>query len=407
MIGAMLMVASVGCQSNSYKGNGDTGLSSLLERLKVFKRDKPEAQMALQRLNKYADSLGIDTTKYSVAFNPTDPMANEDKASEKLSKLLMELRYGDKIPGLAFHGLRKEEKVDTAWVNAQVTAESISGDALISQVKQSTQFEPYAQLVGHYQQLRGNTSTDTLEAIKRTLNYYRWLNRFDYDRFVVINIPAAELTIYDKSGKRLLPMEVIVGKQDTQTPVFTSHLKDIITYPYWNVPESIATKEILPKMRRNAAFLDSQNMQVVTQAGKEVDPYSIDWAGISADEFVKKYRFRQSTGCDNALGVMKFNLDSPFAIYLHDTNSRELFSTTNDRWRSHGCMRVQKPVELANFLMGSEKFDPGFLDRCMIDQKPRTFPLPKPFPVFIAYNLVDVDDQGKLAFHKDVYKVAK
>jgi murein L,D-transpeptidase YcbB/YkuD len=185
----------------------------------------------------------------------------------------------------------------------------------------------------------------------------------------------------------------------------TTYITGIIAYPYWNVPESIALNEMLPKMQRDLSYIYNQNLQVLDAKDKEVDPEEIDWQSLSATNF--PYRIRQASGCDNSLGLLKFDLANPLAIYLHDTNSRDLFTATSDHWRSHGCVRVQKPVELANLVLGKPVFDPTFMNKCLIDQKPKPLTIPKQIPVFITYNIADVDASGKLRFYKDVYAMNK
>ena len=364
---------------------------------KVDGKKAGELAKSLHQACRYADSVGIDTTRFGSA-SATDAAA----ISTKLSQLLLEIRYGKKPSRLAYSGLR--ETVDSAW--ATKTTDSFS-PATIAAV---STFGPYNQLVGYYSQLRkqGKGSpamADSLRVIRQTLNFYRYVNRFDPDRFVLVNIPAGELNVFDRTGKRLLPMQVIAGKPDKRTPCMTTYIQDIVVYPYWNVPKNIALEEMLPRMKRDIAYIYNQNLQILDEKDHEVDPEDIDWDALSETNF--PYRVRQASGCENSLGLLKFNLANPLAIYLHDTNSRDLFKRTADRWRSHGCVRVQKPVELANLVLGAQTFDADFMNRCLIDQKPRTVAIPKPFPVFITYNIADVDSTGKLRFYNDVYALDK
>ena len=334
-----------------------------------------------------ADSLGIDTTRYA-STNPT-------QARETLEKLLTEIKYGHKPTDQSFSKL--PEKLDTSLIGAAMRA----ADPVAALQANAPAFAPYQALLTQYHQAKKTASPDQLREIKQTLNFYRYLSRFEGDKFIVVNIPAARLAVFNRAGNRELPMAVIVGKAAKATPRFNCYLTDIVAYPYWNVPEGIAMKEIVPKVRENASYLDSQNMEVLNARDQPVDSESIDWANVSASNF--PYRFRQTSGCHNSLGLIKFTLDGPPAIYFHDTNARQLFDQTTDRWRSHGCVRVEKPVELANFVLGATKFDQGFYDRCLTDQTPSTFKLPKPFPVFVTYNLADVDETGKLVYYNDVY----
>ena len=348
---------------------------------------KDDVSQQLRATRHYADSLGIDTTRYT---------AVPEKARETLEKLITEINYGHTPTDQSFAKL--PENVDTAVVGTLVRA----GDVVAALKASPGTFGPYQALLGQYNQVRETASVAQVRDIKQTLNFYRYLNRFSGEKLIVVNIPAARLAVVDRNGKRELPMDVIVGKADKATPRFNCYLTEIVAYPYWNVPEGIGLKEILPKVQANPSYLDSQNMEVLDSHDRPVDPESIDWSSVSASQF--PYRFRQTSGCHNSLGLIKFVLNGPPAIYFHDTNARQLFDQTTDRWRSHGCVRVEKPVELANFVLGTPKFDQGFYNRCLTDQSPKPFKLPKPFPVFVTYNLADVDDQGKLVYYKDVYR---
>ncbi len=356
-----------------------------------------QAQVSIHALCRYADSLGIDTTRYSVESGSAATAIDDKRAA-----LLLEIRYGKKPSRLSFNGLK--EQVDSAW------ATKVDADKSLESAAKLTTFGPYAQLIGHYNRIRrGGRSnpltTDSLRLIRQTLNFYRYTNRFDADQFVVVNIPAAELNVFDRKGTRLLPMDVIVGKPDRQTPCMTTFVQNVVAYPYWNVPRKIALEEVLPRMQRNISYVYNQNFQILDEKEQEVDPEEIDWDSLSATNF--PYRIRQASGCENSLGLLKFVLANPLAIYLHDTNSRDLFTQSANRWRSHGCVRVQKPVELANLVLGAQTFTPDFMNKCLIDQKPRQLSIPKQFPVFIAYNIADVDAGGKLTFYKDVYSLDK
>lgn len=361
------------------------------------KKEDPKIDLVrqLQATRHYADSLGIDTAKFaavSAKATPADIQA-------ALQKLIIEIQYGHRPADQSFAKLT--ETVDTSVIGRV----SRASDVVVKLKNKASAFAPYQALLAKYNEAKKTASPVQLQQIRQTLNFYRYLNRFQTDKLVVVNIPAARLSVFDKKGSREMPMAVIVGKPDKATPRFNCYITEIVTYPYWNVPEGIAVKEILPKVKANPSFLDSQNMEVLDARDKPVDPEAIDWSGISASNF--PYRFRQRSGCDNSLGLIKFVLNGPPAIYLHDTNARQLFEKTTDHWRSHGCVRVEKPVELANFVLGKPKFDKDFYNRCLIDQKPSSFKLPKPYPLFVTYNLADVDEQGQLVYYKDVYNSKK
>jgi murein L,D-transpeptidase YcbB/YkuD len=235
------------------------------------------------------------------------------------------------------------------------------------------------------------------------LNHWRWTGRLKENEFVLVNIPAARLQIVNRDSVKDMGMRVIVGKPTTRTPSFTAYISKVIAYPYWTVPISIATKEILPKLKKNAVqYLEDQNMQVLDRNGKEVDPATVNWSALSEKKF--PYKLRQSTGCDNALGIIKFELNSPFSIYLHDTNRRDLFGR-KDRFMSHGCVRVEKPMELANYLLQNtmDSLTVAKLNQCLKEEKPSDFKLGRKVPVLIFYMTADVDENGQLKFYNDVY----
>jgi murein L,D-transpeptidase YcbB/YkuD len=239
-----------------------------------------------------------------------------------------------------------------------------------------------------------------VQQLKQSLNCWRWTGRVAEKSFILVNIPAATLRIIQRDSTTELNMRVIVGKEQTRTPVFTAYISKVITYPYWTPTYSIASKEILPKVQKDISYLAKNNFTVLDKKGNEIDPATINWQSISPKNL--PYTFRQGTGCDNSLGVMKFDLNSPFSIYLHDTNRRDLF-TRNERHLSHGCIRLEKPFVLANYLLG-DTVNTAYLNECLKSEKPREFKLNQKFPVLIFYMTADINKQGELQFFKDVYR---
>lgn len=142
-----------------------------------------------------------------------------------------------------------------------------------------------------------------------TLNLYRWYTHFHFTQYILVNIPSATLHLFSNDTEVLMS-RIIVGKPQTPTPRFAASCKQIILYPYWNVPHSIATKELLPKFSRHPSLLASQNMQIVDANGHILDPNHITWSNFNHNG----YRLRQSTGCDNSLGVIKFDLTDPLVL---------------------------------------------------------------------------------------------
>jgi murein L,D-transpeptidase YcbB/YkuD len=242
-----------------------------------------------------------------------------------------------------------------------------------------------------------------IEEVKAAMNTMRWLRCTSMKSPVfVVNIPSASLLILH-NGKVLLQSKVIVGKPSTPTPTLTSVITEVILYPYWMVPNKIATRELLPLIQHNPGYLEANNMQVLNKAGKVIASSSINWAGLSPSWF--PYVIRQSTGCDNSLGIVKLNFYSPYDVYLHDTPWKVLFNF-NKRYFSHGCIRVEKAVDLAHFLLkeNSVAIDTLIEKGCLHQQAPIPVAIADRTPVFVLYNTAWTDSIGTVQFNEDVYR---
>jgi murein L,D-transpeptidase YcbB/YkuD len=235
-----------------------------------------------------------------------------------------------------------------------------------------------------------------------SMNYYRWIHHFRIGKFIVVNIPSATLRYYEKDSM-VLWMKTVVGKPSTPTPRFSAYFDEIILYPYWYVPRSIIFNEFLPKIKKNTSWMDAMNLQVIDGNGKVLNHHSLDWSKFGNGYF--PYIMRQCTGCDNALGVIKFNIKNPYGVYLHDTNNKNVFLASS-RFFSHGCIRIEKPLELGNYLL-QEKLDTAFLQSCFKDQKPIPLSINGSVPVFVVYMTAETDTLGKVRYYKDVYKLLK
>ncbi|AEV98260.1 hypothetical protein A4D02_23130 [Niastella koreensis] len=245
--------------------------------------------------------------------------------------------------------------------------------------------------------------TVRIEEVKAAMNTLRWLRCASMQSPVfVVNIPSASLLVLH-NGTVLLQSKVIVGKPATPTPTLASVITEVILYPYWMVPNKIATRELLPLIKRNPGYLEANNMQVLNKAGKVVSSGSVNWAALSPSWF--PYVIRQSTGCDNSLGIIKLNFYSPYDVYLHDTPWKVLFNF-NKRYFSHGCMRVEKAVDLAHFLLkeNSIALDTLIEKGCLHQQAPIPITITGRTPVFVLYNTAWTDSTGTVQFNEDVYR---
>jgi murein L,D-transpeptidase YcbB/YkuD len=242
-----------------------------------------------------------------------------------------------------------------------------------------------------------------VEELNRALNTMRWLRcaREQNPHIIVVNIPSATLLVYGP-GEVTMQSKVIVGSKSNRTPTLASRVTEVVLYPYWMVPKKIATKELLPLIKKDIGYIDANNFQVVNDQGKVVNPYSINWHELSTGNF--PYTLRQSTGCDNSLGLVKLNFYSPYVVYLHDTPWKSLFNL-NKRYFSHGCMRVEKAMDLARLVM---KDNTAIIDTltekgCLHNQRPVPVTASEKMPVFVLYNTAWVDSAATVRFYGDVY----
>lgn len=241
---------------------------------------------------------------------------------------------------------------------------------------------------------------------RQAINDLRWLRQLAMlEDVILVNIPGAFMEVYQHNARKL-SMRMVVGKASTPTPALTSRIQEVILYPYWHVPHSIATKELLPLIKLNPLFLAKGGYQVLNAQGKIMDPYRINWKALSAGNF--PYLIRQSTGCDNALGLLKLNFYSPFGVYLHDTPSKNAFGM-HKRYFSHGCMRMEKPFELGRMILqeNSIAIDTLTAKGCLTNQSPVTVKALHKMALVVWYNPAVIDSSGRVLFYEDVYKKFK
>ena len=234
-------------------------------------------------------------------------------------------------------------------------------------------------------------------------NFFRWLGRFETEQFVLINVAANTLTYY-KNNQAQFDMKVIVGTKKNQTPLIATSADAVILYPYWTATRNISINEILPKVKTDSSYLFRNNFQVLNQNMEILNPREINWQDVNSNNF--NFKFRQGTGCDNALGLLKINIENPLSIYLHDVPhqaySIALFER-DLRFFSHGCIRLAEPLIMANTLEPKEAIDKRLLDECLINQKPKLIELKVKVPVFIMYFTDYIDNAGEWKTVSDYY----
>ena len=242
-----------------------------------------------------------------------------------------------------------------------------------------------------------------VQQIVLTMERLRWTPLAEGPRMIVVNVPEFVLRAYDYENDKLdikLEMKVIVGKAlDTRTPLFKEDMRYIEFSPYWNVPSSITRREVIPRIQRDPAYFTKQGFEFVngTQASTVLSQANID-AVLNGQA-----RIRQRPGPLNALGDIKFVFPNNQAIYLHHTPSPQLFSRGR-RDFSHGCIRVEAPVELAKFVMkGMPEWTEPRIREAMSAGKSKTVSLQQPIPVVLAYGTAIARADGRVYFVPDIY----
>lgn len=231
---------------------------------------------------------------------------------------------------------------------------------------------------------------------------WRWLPRDSGKFHVLVNIPEFRVDVIDHD-QTIYSTRIVVGKPSTPTPVFSNEIRYVVVNPYWNVPASIVAKEIIPHMEANPDYLNRENMQVL-QGAKVVNAAAINWANASGSHF--PFSVRQRPGASNALGRVKFLFPNSHAVYLHDTDAKYLFAKSV-RAYSHGCVRVQNPMDFATALLKYEPDLNGPVLESMYGQDPRWVPLKVKIPVNIAYFTLRVDPDGTIHSFADIYGINK
>lgn len=243
--------------------------------------------------------------------------------------------------------------------------------------------------------------TDRIQQIVVNLERWRWLPRELGRHHVVVNAADAHLHVL-VDGRPVLASRVVVGDPRHPTPVVQAWVDAVVLHPRWNVPTSIAVEEILPRLRENHRYLAENDIVVLER--RESDPFglAIDWAAIPADRF--PFRLQQQPGPDNPLGRIKLDIPNRFDVYLHDTPTRALFARPV-RTASHGCIRVERAVDLAVHVLEDE--GQGWTRQRLADAldagETQRIPLTRPLPVYILYWTAFVEADGSVQFREDVY----
>jgi murein L,D-transpeptidase YcbB/YkuD len=365
----------------------------------------------------HAEEEGLDPENYSSAALQEriekKPADAKELAEADLLYTIAAFHYMSDV----FDGRISPRSLDASWVTTprKGDLDSILTDAL-ARNKVADAMRALAPTTEQYVKLRqaraglakriaqGDDSTEFTQArlrqVELNMERWRWMPRTLGDRHLVVNIPEYLLRVVD-GGKPAFEMKVVVGKEASQTPVFSDRMTHIVINPDWSVPDGITANELAPAMLEDPSHLARQRMRVFAD-GQEVDASSVDW---SDPEAVARVSVRQDPGEGNALGRIKFMFPNQFNVYLHGTPADHLFAR-EQRGFSHGCVRVEDPLKLATYLLrGVPAGTAEAIEAQIASGETKTIQLPDPMPVHIVYFTAFVDEGGQLGFRNDFYGI--
>ena len=286
---------------------------------------------------------------------------------------------------------------------ANDSAPEIYDAALAEAVKafqKSREISPTGQLTPITVSVLNRLLVDQHGELIANMERWRWLPR-DLGRFhVMVDIPGYVLRVF-KDGAMSFTTRIVVGKPENATPIFSDQIETVVVNPYWNVPVSITTKEMLPAILKDPTYLARQNYEVLANvAGRYqiVDPRQIDWKNSD----IRRVQIRQRPGDLNALGNIKFLFPNKYDVYLHDTPSKSLFAR-DQRAFSHGCMRVMDPFAFAEALLSEDRELNAAKLKKLVGGSEQQMNMSKVVPVHITYFTAHVNDLGKLEYREDIY----
>ncbi len=344
----------------------------------------------LKKALRYYDGLKYSGQWQALNSKKSIRPGDEDERIVEIRKriaLLENVRLGDSEPAkTAVFDDELMEKVRIFQRNHGLEQDGIIGSNTIRELNRSPE--------------------ERVAQIKINMARWRWQDHELGKKYILVNIANYKLYAYN-AGDLAFSMPVIVGEFQHQTPVFSDKIKYLEINPYWNVPPSIARNEKLPKLRKNPNYLVKENIRLFSnwqKNGVELDSTAIDWRTVTPSQ-MSRFKLRQDPGPTNALGRVKFVFPNHYAVYLHDTPGKQLFSR-NTRSFSHGCIRVSEPEMLAVFLLDEpgSKWDIAKVNDLIKRGKKRVLRVRPPLPVHITYQTAWIDKNDQIVFSEDFYE---
>jgi murein L,D-transpeptidase YcbB/YkuD len=378
-----------------------------------FYTDSLLLQTNFYKLDKEWDSIlvkGYKDGNIRAAFDSLEPKFYNYRMLKKELALILNDKTLFNIDSIPFisekdSAIKRQLIIESLSKQGYYDASSTANDSIklakaINKLQKKWFIQPDGKLGKYTTQALSYNRDKIIKQICMSMERWRWENKFP-DTYAFINIPAFWLTVFEKDTV-VMQSAVVCGKPDHQTPILKSKIDHMLIYPYWNVPISIATKEILPAVQRDTSYIRRKNFEVLGAKNKVLDYTKIPWKKYSEDYL--PVRFRQRIGEENSLGVVKFNFHNPFGVYLHDTNSKRYFKTSS-RAQSHGCIRLENFNDFADFLIRDDSvhYTHDSLQVYFAKQEQKKIRLKKALPIFTRYYTAHADSTG-LTLYIDVYR---
>lgn len=344
-------------------------------------------------------------TEALAAYNPTHPefVALRDKLAEIRANEVerpplvppgKNLKLG--ISDARVVVLRERLKVTTSAPDPMVFDDDV--DLAVKAFQEQAGLKPDGVVGPRTLGIMNAAADDHIATILANMERWRWMPHDLGTFYVRVNIPNFNLEIY-REDKVVYTTRIVVGQTGWQTPVFSRMINHVIVNPTWNVPASIAVKEMLPKIQSNPGALNGyQVFANIDGRFRAVDPMMVDWQTVD----MRRIQIKQPPGERNALGSIKFMFPNPFSVYLHDTPSKSFFER-DYRALSHGCMRVQNPWEFANALLADDPIVSTARLKKLVGGPETRVNLTNEIPVHITYFTAWVDETGELKVRDDIY----
>lgn len=351
--------------------------SDVILSTRVFRSQSQRLEEALRWHRALAEEGGWP----GVADGPTIRPDAEDPRLETLARRLA--KSGD-LP-------------DDAMVSTSEYDETLQEGVRRFQARQGLEVDA---LVGRRTLQALNVSINSrIDQLRVNLERMRRLSDIQSHDFVVVNIAAFKAYVV-RDGEIIWTTKVIVGEKDDETPEFDSALTHVVFNPTWTVPYSIASEEMLPEIKVDPGFFAKGGYELFDRDGSRVDPSGVEWSAIGLGSF--PFTIVQQPGPANQLGQVKFMFPNEYSVCMHDTPGKSLFDKAT-RAFSHGCIRVDEPLDFAEVLLGRDGWAREQLDAEIETGQTRTIELSEPLPLRVSYWTAEVDNLGRVHFYDDIY----